>query len=67
MEGKIKFFNEAKGYGFITADDGTDYFFHFSAIDKEGYKSAYQDQRVSFDEGENDKGKCATNVKIKEE
>jgi len=64
MEGIVKFFNESKGWGFIIADDGTKIFVHFSSINKEGYKTLLPDQRVSFDEGENEKGRCAINVKI---
>jgi len=67
MEGIVKFFNESKGWGFITADDGTQIFVHFSAINKEGYKTLFPDQRVSFDEGENEKGKTVINVKVIEE
>ena len=66
MEGIVKFFNESKGWGFITADCGIEFFVHYSAICKEGYKTLLPDQRVSFDEDENDKGKVAINVRIKE-
>ena len=67
MEGIVKFFNESKGWGFITAEDGEDIFVHFSSICKEGFKTLLPDQRVSFDEGENEKGRTAINVKIIEE
>lgn len=67
MQGIIKFFKEDKGWGFITSNIGTDYFFHFSSIQKDGYKSVFQDQKVSFEEGQNDKGKCAVNVKVIDE
>lgn len=67
MEGTIKFFSESKGWGFITADCGIEYFVHFSSINNEGYKTLLPDKRVSFDEGENEKGKCAINVKIIEQ
>ena len=67
MEGIVKWFNEQKGFGFILGDDGIERFVHFSVIQKEGYKSLFQDQKVSFEEGQNDKGMCAINVRIKEE
>ncbi len=67
MNGLVKWFNEKRGYGFLTSENGIDYFFHFSSICKEGHKTVFEDQRVSFDEGENDKGKCATNIKIIDE
>jgi len=67
LEGIVKFFSEKKGWGFIKADDGSDLFFHFSSIQKAGYKSVFEDQKVSFEEGENEKGKCAINVKVLDE
>jgi len=67
MEGKVKFFNEVKGWGFITADDGTEFFVHYSNIQKEGHKNLLPDQRVSFEKSENEKGKKALNVKVLDE
>lgn len=67
MEGTVKFFNEPKGWGFIRADSGEDLFVHFSSICKEGFKTLFPDQRVTFDEGETEKGKTAINVKIIDE
>ncbi len=67
MEGIVKFFNENKGWGFIRADSGEDFFVHFSSISEKGFKTLSPDQRVSFDEGENEKGKTAINVKVIEE
>ncbi len=60
--GKVKFFNEQKGFGFIVGDDGQDYFVHISDI-KEG-KILRQDDEVSFDEEKGDKGLKATKVEL---
>ena len=49
MKGTVKWFNAEKGYGFITGEDGVDYFAHYSQIQVEGYKSLDQGQAVSFD------------------
>ena len=61
-EGKVKWFNETKGYGFIQRDDGQDFFVHYTAIQEEGFKTLTEGQRVSFDVVETDKGPKATNV-----
>ena len=56
--------NDAKGYGFITPDDGgEDLFAHFSAIKMDGFKTLKQGQRVTFDLKEGEKGKQADNIK----
>ena len=62
MNGKVKFFNAEKGYGFITTAEGKDVFVHFSAIQKEGYKTLNEGQEVSFDVIEGDRGPQAANV-----
>ena len=62
--GTVKWFNDAKGYGFITPDDGgEDLFAHFSAINMDGFKTLKQGQRVTFDLKEGEKGKQADNIK----
>ena len=62
--GTVKWFNDAKGYGFITPDDGgKDLFAHFSAIKTDGFKTLKQGQRVTFDLKEGEKGKQADNIK----
>ncbi len=62
LEGKVKWFNEAKGYGFIQQDNGPDVFVHFSAIKSEGFKTLAEGQRVQFDIVEDEKGLKAANV-----
>ena len=62
--GTVKWFHDAKGYGFITPDDGgEDLFAHFSAIKMDGFKTLKQGQRVTFDLKEGEKGKQADNIK----
>tara|TARA_B100000287_G_C20458336_1_gene712287 strand:- start:26 stop:223 length:198 start_codon:yes stop_codon:yes gene_type:complete len=62
MEGTVKWFNAAKGYGFIQGSDGTDYFAHFQEIQVEGYKTLKEGQSVTFEVGEGDKGPVAKNI-----
>ncbi|MBQ7217575.1 MAG: cold-shock protein [Synergistaceae bacterium] len=61
-QGTVKWFNESKGYGFITADEGKDVFVHYSAIQGEGFKTLNEGQKVSFDVISGDKGPQAANV-----
>lgn len=65
MLGKVKWFDSKKGYGFITSEDGQDYFFHFTAIiSEDGYKTLAENQRVSFDVDEDEKNRLrAKNVR----
>ena len=61
-QGTVKWFNETKGYGFITTDDGKDVFVHYSAIQGDGFKTLGEGQRVSFDITQGTKGDQASNV-----
>ena len=61
-EGKVKWFNASKGFGFIEQDNGKDVFVHHSAIQGEGYKSLNEGERVKFDVVDGPKGPAAANV-----
>ena len=61
-KGKVKWFSNQKGYGFITREDGKDVFVHHSAIKGEGYKTLEEGQEVEFDVTQGPKGEQATNV-----
>ena len=61
-QGTVKWFNEAKGYGFITADSGNDGFVHYSAIQQDGFKTLAEGQRVSFEIVQGSKGPQASEV-----
>jgi CspA family cold shock protein len=63
-EGKVKWFNEKKGFGFIEQDGGKDLFVHYSAITSDGFKTLSEGQRVSFEVEETSKGPKAKNVQI---
>jgi CspA family cold shock protein len=66
--GTVKWFNNAKGYGFILPDNGdADVFAHYSAIDMEGYRTLKAGQQVSFETVDGDKGKQAANIHLVEE
>lgn len=68
MKGKVKWFSNKKGYGFITSDEGTDIFVHFSAIEsEEEYKTLIQGQDVTFDIAKNERGQQAVDVKKEQE
>jgi CspA family cold shock protein len=60
--GKVKWFNEQKGFGFISRDDGDDVFVHFSEINSAGFKTLAENQEVSFEIKEGPKGLQASNV-----
>jgi len=61
--GTVKWFKDDKGYGFITGEDGTDAFVHFSAIQMEGFKSLQEGQKVQYDVTQGPKGPQASNVR----
>ncbi|MGL5122976.1 MAG: cold-shock protein [Fusobacteriaceae bacterium] len=63
MKGIVKWFNQEKGFGFITAEDGKDVFAHFSEIQKEGFKTLNEGEEVTFDLTQGQKGPQATNIK----
>ena len=64
MKGTVKWFNDQKGYGFITPEDGSkDLFVHHSSIMAEGFKTLAENQQVEFDVVQSDKGPKAANVK----
>ena len=61
-QGTVKWFNDDKGYGFITRESGDDVFVHFSAIQGDGFKSLSEGQHVTFDVEEGERGLQAENV-----
>lgn len=63
-EGRVKWFNESKGFGFIEKSDGGDIFVHFSAIQSSGFKTLTEGQAVRFDVVQGKKGPAAENVTV---
>ena len=61
-QGTVKWFNESKGFGFITHENGSDVFAHYSAIQAQGFKTLNEGDMVSFDVAEGDKGLKAANI-----
>jgi len=61
-KGTVKWFNESKGFGFITSEDGGDVFVHYSALQGDGFKTLSEGQTVSFDVVDSPKGPKAANV-----
>ncbi|MDD2555014.1 MAG: cold shock domain-containing protein [Syntrophaceticus sp.] len=62
MQGRVKWFNQEKGYGFIECDEGDDVFVHYSAIQGDGFKTLAEGQQVEFDIVEGARGPQASNV-----
>ena len=62
-QGTVKWFNEAKGFGFISQEDGNDVFVHFSAIQSDGFKTLADGERVEFEVTQGPKGPAAKNVR----
>ena len=62
MKGKVKMFNQEKGYGFITIEGGKDVFFHYSQLVMEGYKTIEADVQVEFELVETERGLQARNI-----
>jgi CspA family cold shock protein len=60
--GRVKWFNDAKGYGFIETEDGQDIFVHFSAINAQGFKTLREGEQVEFEVVQDEKGPKASNV-----
>ncbi len=63
LQGKVKWFSQSKGYGFITGNDNKDYFLHYSNIKMEGFKHLAEGDEVEFEREATDKGDKAINVK----
>lgn len=64
MKGTVKWFDSAKGYGFITTEAGNDIFVHYTGINKEGFRGLEEGQHVEFEIGEGKKGEQAVNVTV---
>jgi len=63
VKGTVKWFNDKKGYGFLSREDGEDVFVHYSAIEKSGFKTLKEGQNVEFEIQDGPKGPQAVNVK----
>lgn len=66
MTGKVKWFSNTRGYGFIRDEEGSDVFVHYSGLNMEGFKSLEEGQAVTFDVIDAEKGKQAVNVTVVE-
>ncbi|MFR9524026.1 MAG: cold shock domain-containing protein [Rikenellaceae bacterium] len=64
MTGTVKWFDSKKGYGFVTSENGKEYFVHFSGIKTEGFKSLVENQAVEFELSNGNKGEQAVNVRV---
>ncbi len=64
MQGKVKRFNQSRGFGFITCSDGTDVFFHYSELVMDGYKTVNEGTLVEFNLIEGDRGLQAHGIKV---
>lgn len=64
MKGTVKWFNQEKGFGFITTEEGKDVFAHFSQIQKEGFKTLNEGEAVTFEVVDGAKGQQATNIVV---
>ena len=62
--GTVKWFNDAKGFGFITPDEGADLFVHHTSIQSEGFRTLNEGDRVTFDAGNGPRGPQASNVRV---
>lgn len=65
LKGTVKWFNKEKGFGFLTSEDGTDYFVHFTGIVGEGFRTLEEGQEVTFEVSEGKKGPMAVEVSAK--
>ena len=64
MKGTVKWFDSAKGYGFITTEEGSDIFVHYTGINKEGFRGLEEGQNVQFEVSDGKKGEQAINVEV---